>query len=149
MVRPGWLPPVSPYGLIQESLFPDEWSILVAAMLLNCTGRRQVERVLPELRRRWPGPQELIQAPTRDLAELCQPLGFVVRRTANIVVMSEAFLAGSWDDASELPGIGDYGARSWRIFCRGELGQDPPKDHALTRYWHWAVINAARVEQRT
>lgn len=37
-----WVPPVSPYGLIQEQLYQDPWKVLVACMLLNKTGGRQV-----------------------------------------------------------------------------------------------------------
>lgn len=37
-----WVPPVSPYGLIQEQLYQDSWKVLVACMLLNKTGGRQV-----------------------------------------------------------------------------------------------------------
>jgi hypothetical protein len=37
-----WIPPVSPYGLIQEQLYRDPWKVLVACMLLNKTGGRQV-----------------------------------------------------------------------------------------------------------
>lgn len=36
------VPPVSPYGLIQEHLYQDPWKVLVACMLLNQTSGRQV-----------------------------------------------------------------------------------------------------------
>lgn len=36
------VPPVSPFGLIQEHLYQDPWKVLVACMLLNKTGGRQV-----------------------------------------------------------------------------------------------------------
>jgi len=37
-----WVPPVSPYGLIQEKLYKDPWKLLVACMLLNKTSGQQV-----------------------------------------------------------------------------------------------------------
>ena len=131
------IPPVSPFGLIQEQLWPDRWLILVVAMLLNCTTRKQVEKVLPEFRRRWPGPNELLAADPSEVEGLCRPLGFARRRTQNLWKMSEAFVRGEWSDPRELPGVGEYGARSYEMFCMGKLGDDAPKDHALTIYWTW------------
>ena len=131
------IPPVSPYGLIQESLWPNEWRILVSCMMLNCTSRIQVERVLPEFFRRWPVPEKFMDANLDEVAELCRSLGFANRRTKNLRSMTERYLKGDWSHASELPGIGTYGARSWEMFCRGIIGDEPPKDHALVKYWTW------------
>ena len=38
--------PRSPFGLLEEILWADEWKMLVACMMLNCTTRVQVDRVL-------------------------------------------------------------------------------------------------------
>lgn len=132
-------PPASPYQLLQESLWPDEWLILVSCMMLNCTSRKQVEKVLPEFIRRWPTPGEFMTAQDEDVATLCRPLGFANRRTSNLKKMTEKYLATDWTHAQQLPGIGAYGARAWEIFCAGRLGDEPPDDHALTRYWNWRV----------
>jgi len=137
MIKPGWLPPRSPFGLIQEDIFPNEWEILVSCIMLNCTRRKQVEGVLPEFRRRWPTPQAFLGASVDEVSTLCRPLGFVNRRTNNLRKMSEAYLAGNWQHARELPGIGDYAADAWQIFCRGELPVKVPKDHALVQYYEW------------
>lgn len=131
------IPPRSPFGLIQEDLWPNAWLILVAGMMLNCTSRKQVERVLPEFRRRWPTPQAFMKADVIDVADLCRPLGFANRRTVNLKKMTERYLAGPWQHARELPGVGEYGARAWEIFCLGSLGDEAPKDHALVRYFEW------------
>jgi len=106
--------------------------------MLNCTTRKQVEKVLPEFVKRWPTPQDFIKAATVDVATLIKPLGFVQRRTVALKRMTELYLAGPWSDPRELPGIGEYGARAWEIFCKGDLGNEPPKDHALVQYWEWA-----------
>ena len=37
-----WVPPVSPYGLIEEQLYDDPWKLLVACMLLNVTSGKAV-----------------------------------------------------------------------------------------------------------
>lgn len=138
MIRPGWLPPASPYGLIQEHLFPNEWMILVAAQFLNLTTRRQVDKVLPAFVRQWPTPELLISCDKKELVGLISPLGFGNRRADRLVRMSEEYLGGKWVHASELHGIGEYGSRSWEIFCLGFLGDDPPEDGALVKYWKWA-----------
>ena len=138
------IPPVSPYGLIQETLWPDEWMIIVAGIMLNCTTRKQVEQVLPEFRRCWPTPQSFVTASYVDVFGVIKPLGFGNRRTDNLLKMTRAYLTTDWHHASELPGVGAYGARSWEIFCQGVVGTEPPKDHALLQYWGWAISLACR-----
>lgn len=140
----GWIPPRSPFGLIQEDLWSpqSEWLILVSCMLLNRTTRKQVEKVLPEFIQRWPTPSAFITHARRaQVMTLIGPLGFVSRRTDNLMKMSHYYLCGSWEHVQELPGIGAYATRAWEIFCRGELGIEPPKDHALVQYFNWAKKN--------
>lgn len=133
------IPMLSPHGLIQEQLFPNEWLVLVACMMLNCTKRKQVEVVLPRFIERWPTPAALLHASQQEIAEVIRPLGFSSKRSASIMKMTTRYLTSPWEHASELPGIGQYAARSWEIFCKGTLGSDPPKDHALVKYWVWRV----------
>ncbi|KAJ7284216.1 hypothetical protein O6H91_Y345200 [Diphasiastrum complanatum] len=40
--KTNWVPPPSPYGLIQEKVYQDPWKVLVACILLNKTGGHQV-----------------------------------------------------------------------------------------------------------
>lgn len=136
MVR-GNFPLVSPFGLIQETLWPDEWKILIACMMLNCTSRKQVDAVAPKFFKNWPLPEVFLQADRQDIIDTCRPLGFANRRTENMVRMTKMYLENNWTHASELPGIGQYAARAWEIFCRGVLGEIPPVDHALVRYWQF------------
>lgn len=137
----GWIPPRSPYSLIQEDLWSSapesEWLILVTCMMLNCTSRKQVEKVLPAFRGRWPTPQALVKADDAEVAALCRPLGFANRRTNNLKKMTAAYLDGNWAHAAELPGVGPYAVASWEIFCAGAVPIECPKDHALTQYWVW------------
>lgn len=135
-----WYPPRSPWGLIQEELYPDEWKCLVVCLMLNCTSRRQVEKILPEFFRRWPGPSELCAANPIDIEQLISVLGFGKRRTGRLRDMSSTYLIGNWKHISELPGVGDYATRMWEIFFQGNLGKDPPKDGALKLYWHWMKL---------
>lgn len=138
------IPHRSPFSLIQEDLWPNEWLILVSCMLLNCTTRKQVEKILPQFIERWPTPEEFTKANAADVEELCRSLGFAKRRTKNLMQMTEYYLKRTWKHASELPGIGDYASRTWEIFCQGKLGTEAPKDHALVRYWNWRI----QLEQR-
>lgn len=139
------IPPRSPYGLIQEDLWSprpeSEWLILVSCMMLNCTSRKQVERVLPSFVVSWPTPEAFITANDADVIELCRPLGFANRRTKALRKMTEQFVKHEWTHAKELHGIGVYASRCWEIFCKGILGNEPPQDHALVRYWEWRTYH--------
>lgn len=138
------IPPRSPYGLLQEDLVPSEWLILVSCVLLNCTTRKQVEKVLPEFIRRWPIAQAFMNADKVEVANLIRPLGFIERRTAYLTKMTELYLCGPWEHAVELAGIGEYGGRAWEIFCCNRLGDEEPKDHALVEYWKWRKYHEQR-----
>lgn len=132
-----FIPPRSGFGLIQEDLWPDEWRILVSCMMLNCTSRKQVEKVLPQFFKKYPSASDLILADQKEISETISPLGFKNRRTKNIINMSNAFINNLWLDPRDLPGIGEYAARAWEIFCRNKLGDNPPEDGALVLYWKW------------
>jgi methyl-CpG-binding domain protein 4 len=132
------VPPRSPFGLIQEDLWPDEWKILISCMMLNCTNRKQVEKVLPTFFTLWPDPESFLSGDREQIIKLCHPLGFSTRRTDNMLKMTRAFL-GDWKHALELPGIGVYGARAWEMFCKCDIGKNEPKDGALCLYWRWAT----------
>ncbi len=46
-----WVPPQSPYGLLEEELWQDPWKLLVACMLLNKTSGKQVGGLEARFRR--------------------------------------------------------------------------------------------------
>jgi methyl-CpG-binding domain protein 4 len=131
------IPYRSPYGLIQEDLWPDEWKCLVACMMLNCTTRKQIEKVLPEFFNRWQSADQFLSAIKEEVSELIKPLGFQNRRTERLFRMTSAYVKGDWSHVVELPGIGDYASRSWEIFFKNKLGDQPPNDGALVLYWNW------------
>lgn len=131
------IPQVSPYSLIQESLWPDEWKCLVACVMLNCTTRKQVEKILPEFFRRWPTASETAEAHKQEMSELISCLGFKNRRSDRLIELANAYLKKDWQHVKQLPGIGDYASRMWEMFFLNELGDAPPNDGALTLYWSW------------
>lgn len=131
------IPPRSPYCLIQEDLWPNEWKILVSCMLLNCTTRSAMEKVLPHLFAKYPNAVAMATADQGQLSQVIGRLGFGNRRASNLIKMSQHYLGSNWKHARDLPGIGEYAAAAWEIFVRGTLPSDAPKDHALVRYYNW------------
>lgn len=131
------IPPTSPYSLIQESLWPDEWKCLVACVMLNCTSRKQVEKILPEFFKKWPTADATSKADREEMASLLYVLGFRNRRTDRLIKLAAAYQKKDWTHVHELPGIGEYASRMWEMFFLGMLGDDRPSDGALTLYWNW------------
>lgn len=135
----GWVPPRSPHGLIQESLWPNEWRVLVACLMLNLTTRKQVDGVIDEFFRRWPDPQSLLGAQASDIEDLIKPLGMWKKRTQTLLRFSREYLAGGWKTAKDLHGCGKYADDCWRLFFVGDWQDVDPQDHALNDYHGYLV----------
>jgi len=105
--------------------------------MLNCTARRQVEKVLPDFFRRWNDPQTFLSAKKEEVSCLISSLGFKNRRTDRLFDMTRAYQEKKWKHAAELPGVGEYASRMWEIFFKGNIGEEPPRDGALVLYWKW------------
>jgi endonuclease-3 len=61
------------------------WELLVATVLAaQCTDER-VNKVTPELFRRWPGPAELATAPQEELEEVVHSTGFFRNKAKNLI----------------------------------------------------------------
>ena len=140
------LPPASPYSLIQEGLWPDEWKCLVVCVMLNCTTRKQVEKILPEFFRRWPEAPSTAAANPVEMSALISPLGFGNRRTMRLIDLASEYEKKNWTHVEELPGIGKYAARMWEIFFLGKIGDTPPEDGSLALYWYWLKNKGASTE---
>lgn len=138
------IPPRSPFGLIQEDLWPDEWKILVVCMLLNCTTRKQVEKVYPTFFSKWTTPNDFSRCNIDEVINVIKPLGFANRRSKGLKQMTNDYLHKDWTHASELFGIGEYASRAWEIFCLNHIGTIAPNDHALVKYYHWRIENEKR-----
>jgi hypothetical protein len=134
-IKKGWVPPRSPWGLIQEDLWPDAWKILVAGVMLNQTSRKQVEHVLPGFLKRWPTPAAFIDADPLDVREVIKPLGFGNRRTSQLKFMTRDFLDPD-KTIEQYNGVGLYGRAAYYVFCEGKLPVEV-KDHALAVYVDW------------
>ncbi|MCQ2445025.1 MAG: endonuclease III [Mailhella sp.] len=63
----------------------DAWQLLVATVLAaQCTDAR-VNTVTPGLFRRWPGPEQLKDAPLAELEEVVRPTGFYHNKAKNLI----------------------------------------------------------------
>ena len=68
-----WIPPKSPFNLIQESLFHDPWKLLIATIFLNRTTGRKAIPVMWEFFRRFPNPEVTRKADWKEIAGMCGP----------------------------------------------------------------------------
>ena len=129
---------ISPYSLLQELYWPNEWKILVCCVLLNQTTRKQVDNVRDLFFKKWPTPKALLNSNPNEVIEVVQSLGFKNRRINNLFKMSEQYIKGDWKEALDLYGIGKYGNDSYQIFIKGNLNVKPT-DHALNKYMAWRL----------
>jgi endonuclease III len=105
--------------------------------MLNCTTRKQAEKVMPSFFKKWPNPLMFLKANEEEVSKEISALGFQNKRAKNLLKMTSAYTLNEWKHASELPGIGDYASRAWEIFFKNELGKHKPIDGALALYWNW------------
>ena len=128
-----WTPPKSPYDLLQERYWPDDWKILVVCLLLNQTSRKQVEPMIDRFFKRWPDAKSAASASEEEMREVVRSLGMYNRRVKTIKKMSQQFLTG-FENAIDLYGCGKYANDAYRIFMKGEWEDVEPNDHALNDY---------------
>lgn len=138
-----WIPPKSPYNLIQEHFWEDPWKLFVACIFCNLTKRVEAEPYMWKFFERYPDPSSAAQANPDDIALMIQPLGLSQRRSRALVKMSGGYIRGGWERQPELLYvIGKYGKASYDIFILGRWKEiDRPNDHALAWYWDWLWKN--------
>lgn len=129
-----WIPPRSPHALIQESLWHDEWRVLVSCLLLNLTTRKQVDKIIDVLFSKYPGPVSMTMANEEELYDIIKTLGLANKRVKTLKRFSKEYLDKDWKTPLDLYGCGKYADDTWRIFCRGEWKDVQPHDHALNNY---------------
>lgn len=129
-----WHPPKSPHDLLQESLWPDEWKILISCLMLNQTTRKQVDKVVWQFFDKWPDPKSFLGSKHEEVSDMLRPLGFYNRRPKSMRRFTEEYIKHEWTEPIELHGIGKYANDAWRIFCRGDWKAVDPQDHALNKY---------------
>jgi methyl-CpG-binding domain protein 4 len=134
-----WIPPVSPFHLVQEKLYREPWKLLIATIFLQKTTGKKAFPVLDEFFSKYPNPYLAAKADLSDIADLMKPLGLNNLRAKLIVRCSHDYFSKPWMSAKELYGIGKYGDDSYRIFCMGkdEWKKVIPKDKKLNLYHDW------------
>jgi len=130
-----WIPPKSPYNLIQEQLWHDPWKIFVACIFCNLTKRVDAEPYIWKFFDKYPDAESAAAANQKDIQNMIQPLGLSERRSKALVRMSDGYLKDNWRDTPDvLYGIGKYASDAYQIFCLGNWRDVEPKDHALNDY---------------
>lgn len=137
-----WIPPRSPYSLIQEDLFDKPWQLLIATIFLTKVSAKKALPQIHKFLKRWPRPEDLLLADEEDLYEYMKPLGLTVTRSHAIMRFTVEFLENDWKYPRELYGIGKYGDDSYRMFCINEWRQVRPDDIPLNLYRNWLLENA-------
>jgi methyl-CpG-binding domain protein 4 len=127
----------SPFNLLQEIYNEHPWRVLICCIMLNCTSRKQVDRVRDRFFELYPDPESAICADPEEMAEVIAHLGFKNKRTRTIQRFSKDWVELDWIEPKELYGIGKYAQDSWEIFRKGNLNVDPT-DGVLNKYLAWA-----------
>ena len=136
-----WIPPRSPYNLIQEQLWEDPWKIFVACIFCNLTRRVEAEPYIWKFFKSYPDAKSAAIADPADIQQMIQPLGLSSRRSRALVRMSHDYIEKQWENSPDaLYGIGKYGSDAYRIFCAGDWQSVEPKDHALNDYHSFLKI---------
>ena len=169
-LRQWWSPPRSPFGLLEEILWEDEWKLLVACMMLNCTTRLQVDRVLWRLFTLIPTPEEAVRLgregggeeatedPFRDedaaksgldrIEDILAPLGLHRKRARAFVRLSEEYLAARPNQALPAPDA-PAGTESGRVAGESANSPAPPGSSQAPRRSARAASNAGGVAARS
>ena len=136
-----WVPPRSPYNLVQEILFHDSWKLLVATIFLNKTSGKVAIPLLWKFFDMCPSPQITCMTSCQKISTLLKPIGLNVKRAKILIRFSHEYLHKQWRYPAELYGIGKYGNDSYRIFCINEWRFVKPNDNKLSLYHKWLAKN--------
>lgn len=130
----------SPYNMLQEIYKGEEygmWKVFVCNMMLNLTGRKQVDQVRDELFRKWPAPKLMARADQDEVKEVIKLLGLSSKRSKSIIKMSQEFITKKWVNPKELHGLGQYAQDSYEIFFKDAIIF--PQDKMLRKYIDWKL----------
>lgn len=133
--------------LLQEYYAEEPWKMLVCCIMLNQTGRKQVDSVLDAgFFDRFGRPDHVIRAQPSEVIEYIRPLGLQNRRAGTLHQFSidwKRELRAAKDDGEEWPdsrqvygmaGVGDYALESYQIFVLGKLDGVRSGDKEITAW---------------
>ena len=75
-----YVPPKSPFSLIQEQLFHDPWKLLIATVFLNKTAGSKAIPVLWQFLKEYPSPECVREGSLHKMAEILHSLGLHHKR---------------------------------------------------------------------
>ncbi|VVC37324.1 DNA glycosylase [Cinara cedri] len=136
-----WIPPRSPYSLIQEDLFHNPWQLLIATIFLTKVTAKLAIPKIHSFLFKWPTPEDVMKAHPQDLLCSVEHLGLEMTRVKIIKGFTAEFLSKNWKYPIELYGIGKYGNDSYRLFCVNEWKTVQPDDIMLSKYKDWLILN--------
>jgi len=142
-----WIPPKSPYDLLQERFWPNEWKILVVCLMLNQTSRKQVEPMIHDFFSKYPDPKSILDSKEEDLFSILKPLGLANRRVKTLKKFSSDYINLDWENAKDLYGCGKYANDAHEIFIKGKWKEVVPNDHALVFYHDYLNENFDRIQE--
>ena len=128
--------------LFQETLKHEPFWFLVACHLVNRAKWIVAERILGEIRERWPTSYWLSVADVDEVGEVVRPLGFQTRRAVLLVRLAEEWQrlyvfehrrVRTAKEVMRLPGCDEHAADSFAIFVEGRRDV-LPMDGALLEY---------------
>lgn len=143
-----WVPPRSPFGLLQEDHAHDPWRVLVICMLLNCTTGVQVKRVIEDFFALCPDAEAATITPAKEILKVIETLGLHRKRAVMIRRLSKEYLGESWTHVTQLHGVGKYAADAYAIFCTGAWRGLVPLDHMLDKYFQFLESSMGRGRRR-
>ncbi|XP_030748016.1 uncharacterized protein LOC115876371 [Sitophilus oryzae] len=143
-----FVPPRSPHNLIEELLYHDPWSLLVATIFLNKTSCSAARPFVFWFLDENPNPHVVLKKNYEDLETYFGFLGLQKIRSMQVWRMSYDFLYKDWTRVSELYGVGQYGEDAFRMFCLGDFSVEP-KDRYLKIYkaWYQMQEKQQRIEE--
>ena len=118
---------------LQAGLGGCPWRVAVASILLCRTRKVCVAPMLKGFFARWPTAGDLARSDTEELEAVLQPLGLQRRRARQLQRFSVRYLGDSWEELTDLPGVGAYVRDAVGLVCFG-LTDVACGDKALLEY---------------
>ena len=124
----------TPYGLLEELFYDDVWKLLLSAIFLNRTTRKQVDSVLFAFLQQWPSPEAVLAAAPSSIANVIQPLGMHHRRTAGILRFTQQYTdllhnkpmhRLERNDILGLYNCGEYACDVYQLFVKCDCSIEP------------------------
>lgn len=148
----------SPYGLLEELLTHDPWSLFISTILLNKTSRLQVDKVLPRFFFHYKDASTTAAASKDHIYSIIHSLGLGHKRAQSIIKFSaqyqelivptckkslqtcnsevkfskKSLIFLTNDEVLSLPAVGQYALDAYCIFIRKEFISSC--DYALSTY---------------